>query len=175
MAKEVLCYSAVSNNFVSINHGFTFQHDRAHAILVIEECFQRGTSYLPGYTEFNDWCLNWSIHRILLRASMDQKMNVYIWDMDETLILLKSLLNGTYAGAFNGLKNVEDGVKIGKLWENHILQVCDTHFFYQQVSIFLSYGFSALICLLVLADMWSFRLKVSINHILISWTNMMMA
>ncbi|KAK6134912.1 hypothetical protein DH2020_031332 [Rehmannia glutinosa] len=50
-------------------------------------------------------------------------MNVYIWDMDETLILLKSLLNGTYAGAFNGLKNVENGVKIGKLWENHILQI----------------------------------------------------
>ncbi|KAI3457216.1 hypothetical protein Pfo_013879 [Paulownia fortunei] len=73
---------------------------------------------------------------ILLRASMDQKMNVYIWDMDETLILLKSLLNGTYAGAFNGLKNVENGVKIGKLWENHILQVCDTHFFYEQIENF---------------------------------------
>lgn len=64
---------------------------------------------------------------------MGQKMNVYIWDMDETLILFKSLLNGTYAGAFNGLKDVEHGVKIGKLWENHILQVCDKHFFYEQV------------------------------------------
>ncbi|KAK6157169.1 hypothetical protein DH2020_011417 [Rehmannia glutinosa] len=67
---------------------------------------------------------------------MDRKMNVYIWDMDETLILLKSLLNGTYAGAFNGLKNVENGVKIGKLWENHILQVCDKHFFYEQIENF---------------------------------------
>lgn len=67
---------------------------------------------------------------------MDQKTNVYIWDMDETLILLKSLLTGTYAGAFNGLKDLENGVKIGKLWENHILQACDTHFFYEQASIF---------------------------------------
>lgn len=67
---------------------------------------------------------------------MDQKMNVYIWDMDETLILLKSLLNGTYAGAFNGLKNVQNGVEIGKMWEDHILQVCDSYFFYEQIENF---------------------------------------
>ncbi|KAK4364610.1 hypothetical protein RND71_015968 [Anisodus tanguticus] len=64
---------------------------------------------------------------------MDQKMNVYIWDMDETLILLKSIINGTYAEAFNGSKNVQSGVEIGKMWENHILQICDDHFFYEQV------------------------------------------
>ncbi|KAL3848829.1 hypothetical protein ACJIZ3_010711 [Penstemon smallii] len=64
---------------------------------------------------------------------MDQKMKVYIWDMDETLILLKSLLDGTYAGAFNGSKNVQNGVNIGKLWENHILRVCDSYFFYEQI------------------------------------------
>lgn len=66
---------------------------------------------------------------------MDRKLKVYIWDMDETLILLKSLLTGAYAGAFNGLKDVQSGIKIGKLWENHILRACDTHFFYDQVSI----------------------------------------
>ncbi|XP_073121452.1 protein phosphatase EYA [Henckelia pumila] len=67
---------------------------------------------------------------------MDRKMNVYIWDMDETLILLKSLLDGTYAGAFNGLKNVQNGVDIGKMWETHILKVCDAYFFYEQVENF---------------------------------------
>ncbi|XP_057792556.1 eyes absent homolog [Salvia miltiorrhiza] len=67
---------------------------------------------------------------------MDQKLKVYIWDMDETLILLKSLLTGTYAGAFNGLKDVQNGVNLGKLWENHILKVCDTHFFYDQIESF---------------------------------------
>lgn len=54
--------------------------------------------------------------------------------MDETLILLKSLINGTYAEAFNGSKNVQSGVEIGKMWENHILQICDDYFFYEQVS-----------------------------------------
>lgn len=66
-------------------------------------------------------------------TSRDQKMNVYIWDMDETLILLKSLINGTYAEAFNGVKNVQNGVEIGKMWENHILQICDDYFFYEQI------------------------------------------
>ncbi|XXG66595.1 hypothetical protein AAC387_Pa06g0135 [Persea americana] len=63
----------------------------------------------------------------------DQKMKVvYIWDMDETLILLKSLLNGTYAAAFNGLKDVQKGIEIGRGWEDLILRVCDEFFFYQQ-------------------------------------------
>ncbi|XP_059656759.1 eyes absent homolog [Cornus florida] len=62
-----------------------------------------------------------------------QKLKVYIWDMDETLILLKSLLNGTYAEVFNGLKDVQKGVEIGKIWEKHILQVSDENFFYEQI------------------------------------------
>ncbi|XP_012075916.1 eyes absent homolog isoform X2 [Jatropha curcas] len=65
--------------------------------------------------------------------SMGQITNVYIWDMDETLILLKSLLNGTYAESFNGLKDVPKGVEIGKMWETRILQLCDELFFYEQI------------------------------------------
>lgn len=68
-----------------------------------------------------------------LVKSMGHVTNVYIWDMDETLILLKSLLYGTYAEAFKGLKDVAKGVKIGKLWEDHILRLCDDLFFYEQV------------------------------------------
>ncbi|KAG9140033.1 hypothetical protein Leryth_010547 [Lithospermum erythrorhizon] len=64
---------------------------------------------------------------------MAEKLNVYIWDMDETLILLKSLINGTYAEPFEGVKNVKDGVEIGKMWENQILQISDDHFFYEQI------------------------------------------
>ncbi|KAI5641867.1 hypothetical protein M9H77_00343 [Catharanthus roseus] len=66
----------------------------------------------------------------------DGKMNVFIWDMDETLILLKSLINGTYAEAFTGVKNVTNGTEIGKMWENHILRVCDDYFFYEQIENF---------------------------------------
>lgn len=63
-------------------------------------------------------------------------VNVYIWDMDETLILLRSLLNGTYAESFNGSKDVQRGVEIGKMWEKHILKISDDCFFYEQVSLF---------------------------------------
>ncbi|KAH9325378.1 hypothetical protein KI387_005556, partial [Taxus chinensis] len=70
----------------------------------------------------------------------DNKTNdnrtVYIWDMDETLILLKSLLNGKYAESFNGSKDVQHGIKIGRRWERHILQICDEFFFYEQVENF---------------------------------------
>lgn len=65
---------------------------------------------------------------------VSRSTTVYIWDMDETLILLKSLLDGTYAGVFNGLKDPREGFEIGKHWENHILQVCDEFFFYEEVS-----------------------------------------
>ncbi|XP_004300253.1 PREDICTED: eyes absent homolog 3 [Fragaria vesca subsp. vesca] len=66
-------------------------------------------------------------------SSRDEKLDVYIWDMDETLILLKSLLTGTYAEGFNGVKNVQEGVEIGKNWEKQILSLCDDHFFYEQI------------------------------------------
>lgn len=67
------------------------------------------------------------------KKSITQIVNVYIWDMDETLILLKSLLDGTYALAFDGSKDVQMGIEIGKRWEKHILQVCDEVFFYEQI------------------------------------------
>ncbi|KAF8380686.1 hypothetical protein HHK36_028176 [Tetracentron sinense] len=70
---------------------------------------------------------------IAANDKVDQKMNVYIWDMDETLILLKSLVNGTYAEAFNGSKDVKKGIEIGHMWEKHILKVCDEYLFYEQI------------------------------------------
>ncbi|XP_042479969.1 eyes absent homolog isoform X2 [Macadamia integrifolia] len=60
-------------------------------------------------------------------------MNVFIWDMDETLILLKSLLNSKYAEGFNGSKDIQKGIEIGKMWEEHILRVCDDYFFYEEI------------------------------------------
>lgn len=69
----------------------------------------------------------------IVEDTVDGRLDVYIWDMDETLILLKSLLNGMYAEAFNGLKDAQKGVEIGKMWEKHILDLCDSHFFYEQI------------------------------------------
>lgn len=69
----------------------------------------------------------------IAKSTKDQKLNVYVWDMDETIILLKSLLNGTYAEALGGSKDVKKGKELGKMWEKQILDLCDHHFFYEQV------------------------------------------
>lgn len=77
-----------------------------------------------------------ALHRNAKASSVVEKPQqtiVYIWDMDETLILLKSLLDGTFAQAFNGLKDSRKGIEIGRYWEDHILQVCDKFFFYEQI------------------------------------------
>ncbi|KAH9607065.1 hypothetical protein KSS87_004994 [Heliosperma pusillum] len=66
-------------------------------------------------------------------TATDRKAIVYIWDMDETLILLKSLLDGTYAAAYGGLKDTQQALDIGKMWEKLILDVCDKYFFYEQI------------------------------------------
>ncbi|KAG5040508.1 hypothetical protein GLYMA_05G112400v4 [Glycine max] len=65
--------------------------------------------------------------------SVHPRLDVYVWDMDETLVLLNSLLKSSYAEAFNGLKDVQKGVEIGRTWENLILQICDDYFFYEQI------------------------------------------
>ncbi|CAJ1943125.1 unnamed protein product [Sphenostylis stenocarpa] len=65
--------------------------------------------------------------------SVHPRLDVYVWDMDETLVLLNSLLKSSYAEAFNGLKDVGKGVEIGRMWENLILQTCDDYFFYEQI------------------------------------------
>ncbi|XP_050376504.1 eyes absent homolog isoform X2 [Argentina anserina] len=76
---------------------------------------------------------NASMRGGVAESSRDERLDVYVWDMDETLILLKSLLTGTYAEGFTGVKNVQEGVEIGKKWEKHILSLCDDHFFYEQI------------------------------------------
>ncbi|AQK96990.1 EYES ABSENT-like protein [Zea mays] len=63
-----------------------------------------------------------------------QPVKVYKWDMDGTLILLKSLLVGSYARDFEGLKDCEKSTQTRKRWENLILELCDEHFFYEEVT-----------------------------------------
>ncbi|KAJ3690945.1 hypothetical protein LUZ61_020109 [Rhynchospora tenuis] len=61
---------------------------------------------------------------------------VYVWDMDETLILLKSLLVGTFANSFHGGKDLKKSVEIGKQWENLIRKICESLFFYKEIENF---------------------------------------
>jgi hypothetical protein len=48
-------------------------------------------------------------------------MKAYVRDMNGTLILLKSLLDGSYAGVFHVLKDCDKSTKL-----------CDQHFFYEE-------------------------------------------
>ncbi|WVZ82929.1 hypothetical protein U9M48_030132 [Paspalum notatum var. saurae] len=74
-----------------------------------------------------------SADQVLTYPLMEKPMNVYIWDLDETLILLRSLLNGSYAGAFDGLKDSYECFQIGKQWENIIIELCNEHFFFDEM------------------------------------------
>lgn len=93
------------------------------------------------------------------KGTKDQKLNVYVWDMDETIILLKSLLDGTYAEAFCGSKDVKRGEELGKSWEKQILDLCDHHFFYEQVRL----RFHSIIMFQLLLDI-TFQNMTSLSH-----------
>lgn len=59
---------------------------------------------------------------------------VFVWDLDETLIIFQSLLTGKYAD-LEGLdeKRREEGLKLGEQWEKLILDVSDTAMYFEQV------------------------------------------
>lgn len=70
-----------------------------------------------------------------LALSPDRNVNVYIWDVDETLILLRSLMDGTFARSFSGSKDVRRGIEIGSNLEQALLQISDDTMFYEQVCV----------------------------------------
>ncbi|CAK9207324.1 unnamed protein product [Sphagnum jensenii] len=58
---------------------------------------------------------------------------MFVWDLDETLIIFQTLSNGRYAELFSGFKDPWEGSVLGRRWEQLILEVCDDYFFYKQV------------------------------------------
>lgn len=59
---------------------------------------------------------------------------VFVWDLDETLIIFQTLLDGRYVELFDGFKDSHKATLLGRRWERLILEVCDDYFFYNQVS-----------------------------------------
>jgi hypothetical protein len=59
---------------------------------------------------------------------------VWVWDLDETLIIFQSLLTGKYAD-LEGMdeKRKKEGLRLGKKWEKLILDVSDTNMFFERV------------------------------------------
>lgn len=58
---------------------------------------------------------------------------VFVWDLDETLIIFQTLSDGRYAALFDGVKDSHTAIMLGQRWERLILEICDEHFFYKQV------------------------------------------
>lgn len=58
---------------------------------------------------------------------------VFVWDLDETLIIFQTLLDGRYVELFDGFKDSHKATLLGRRWERLILEVCDDYFFYNQV------------------------------------------
>ncbi|XP_031767917.2 eyes absent homolog 2 isoform X2 [Galleria mellonella] len=56
---------------------------------------------------------------------------VFIWDLDETIIIFHSLLTGTYATKYN--KDTQQIVQLGFRMEEMIFSLADTHFFFNDV------------------------------------------
>ncbi|XP_069355984.1 eyes absent homolog 2 isoform X1 [Maniola hyperantus] len=56
---------------------------------------------------------------------------VFIWDLDETIIIFHTLLTGTYATKYN--KDTQQIVQLGFRMEELIYSLCDMHFFFNDV------------------------------------------
>ncbi|VVC86413.1 unnamed protein product [Leptidea sinapis] len=56
---------------------------------------------------------------------------VFVWDLDETIIIFHSLLTGTYATKYN--KDTQHIIQLGFRMEEMIFSLADTHFFFNDV------------------------------------------
>uniref|UniRef100_A0A8D8R7J3 Eyes absent homolog n=2 Tax=Cacopsylla melanoneura TaxID=428564 RepID=A0A8D8R7J3_9HEMI len=59
------------------------------------------------------------------------KERVFIWDLDETIIIFHSLLTGSYASKHG--KTIQDVVHLGQKMEELIYGIADNHFFFNEV------------------------------------------
>lgn len=56
---------------------------------------------------------------------------VFVWDLDETIIIFHSLLTGTYANRYS--KDPNHIVQLGFRMEEMIFNMADTHFFFNDI------------------------------------------
>jgi eyes absent family protein 1 len=56
---------------------------------------------------------------------------VFIWDLDETIIIFHSLLTGTYAAKYQ--KDAQSVVQLGLKMEEMVFNLADAHFFFNDI------------------------------------------
>lgn len=58
---------------------------------------------------------------------------MFIWDLDETIIIFHSLLTGSFASRYS--KDVQSVVQLGYRMEELIFSLADTHLFFNDVEV----------------------------------------
>jgi eyes absent family protein 1 len=58
---------------------------------------------------------------------------VFIWDLDETIIIFHSLLTGTYAAKYQ--KDAQSVVQLGLKMEEMVFNLADAHFFFNDIEV----------------------------------------
>uniref|UniRef100_A0A8D1N922 Eyes absent homolog n=1 Tax=Sus scrofa TaxID=9823 RepID=A0A8D1N922_PIG len=71
-------------------------------------------------------------------AADNEIERVFVWDLDETIIIFHSLLTGTFASRYG--KDTTTSVRIGLMMEEMIFSLADTHLFFNDLE---TYNFSA--------------------------------
>ena len=100
---------------------------------------------------------------------------LYVWDLDETLIIFQTLRNGRYAELHKGYKDPQEACELGERWESLILDICDDYFFYKQVrllsenTIVSSFLINSLYCLPSYAIFWAHLLGEQSMFSVTSW------
>lgn len=58
---------------------------------------------------------------------------MFIWDLDETIIIFHSLLTGSYATKYQ--KDAQNVVQLGFRMEEMVFNMADTHFFFNDIEV----------------------------------------
>lgn len=58
---------------------------------------------------------------------------MFIWDLDETIIIFHTLLTGSYATKYH--KDAQNVVQLGFKMEEMVFNLADTHFFFNDIEV----------------------------------------
>ena len=58
---------------------------------------------------------------------------IFVWDLDETLIVFQSLLTGKFVSESPFPRDEDYGKRIGEAWSELILEISDNKMFFSQV------------------------------------------
>uniref|UniRef100_A0A8B9YHN8 Eyes absent homolog n=1 Tax=Bos mutus grunniens TaxID=30521 RepID=A0A8B9YHN8_BOSMU len=88
------------------------------------------SSICPSPLSTSTYVLQEASHNIPSQSS-ESLGRVFVWDLDETIIIFHSLLTGTFASRYG--KDTTASVRIGLMMEEMIFNLADTHLFFNDL------------------------------------------